>query len=131
MLSRLVADGFFLVHAAYIAFVGLGGLLVWRRPRLAWVHLPAAAWGVLVQFVSWACPLTALENSFRRRAGQAGYEGGFIEHYLEPLVYPANLTPHLQMWLAVLVVLLNATVYALLLSRRGRAPRTAATGGGA
>ena len=120
MLHRILADTFFLLHAAFIAFVGLGGLLVWRWPRLARVHLPMVAWGVMINFVPWACPLTGLENAARRRAGEAGYQEGFIEHYLEPVVYPANLTDDLQLALAALVVVLNSLAYGVLLVRRAR-----------
>ncbi len=113
MLFAFLADALFLAHVAFIAFVGLGGFLAWRWRKVAWVHLPAAAWAVLVQFVSWMCPLTEWENTFRQQAGDAGYAGGFIEHYIVPIVYPANLTPHVQLSLASLVVVLNAAAYAV------------------
>lgn len=115
MLWRTAADALVLVHLAFILFVLGGGLLLLRWPRLAWLHLPAVAWGTLVELFHLACPLTPWENQLRRAAGQAGYDGGFVEHYLIPLIYPSALTAQLQLWLAVLVVLVNAAVYGWLL----------------
>ena len=89
-----------------------------RRPRLALLHLPAAVWGALIEFSGWICPLTPLEKSLRAAAGQAGYEGGFIEHYLLPVLYPAGLTRGVQLVLGFLVIALNVGVYAVLLWRR-------------
>jgi hypothetical protein len=105
------------VHAAFIAFVVAGGLLVrWRR-RIAWLHLPAVAWGALIEFRGWVCPLTPLEIWARARAGETGYSGGFIEHYLLPVVYPGELTRELQIVLGALVLIVNALVYAWVVSR--------------
>jgi hypothetical protein len=115
---RLLADATVAFHVAFIAFVVLGGLLVLRKRWVAWLHLPAVAWVVYLELAGAICPLTPLENALRSRAGQAGYEGGFIEHYAIPLIYPAGLTPHIQVILGVAVLLLNAGVYALLWRRR-------------
>lgn len=117
MLLRLAADAVVLVHLLFILFVLGGGLLVLRWPRLALLHLPAATWGVAVELLHLYCPLTPLENHLRQAAGQAGYEGGFIEHYLIPLIYPAGLTPQIQLWLGGVVLLINGSVYAWLLVR--------------
>lgn len=117
MLWRLLADALVVFHLAFIVFVLLGGLLLLRWPRLIWLHLPAVAWGMTVEFLHLLCPLTPLENHFRQLAGGAGYEGGFIEHYLIPLIYPAGLTPQIQVWLGAIVLLLNVAVYAWLLRR--------------
>lgn len=111
MVWHWAADAVLLVHLLFIAFVLGGGLLVLRWLRLAWLHLPAAAWGVVVELMHWQCPLTPLENHLRQAAGQAGYQGGFIEHYLVPLIYPAGLTPQIQLWLGVFVLLLNVLIY--------------------
>lgn len=119
MMHDLLADLVLVLHFGFILFVVLGGLLALRWPHLALVHLPAAAWGVLIELRGWICPLTPLENSLRRAAGQAGYEGGFIEHYLLPVVYPDGLTRDTQLLLAAIVVLLNAGIYGLVW-RRGR-----------
>lgn len=118
----LLADVVLLLHGVFIAFVVLGGLLVWRRPRLGWLHLTAVAWAVWIAWAGWICPLTPLENALRRAAGQTGYGGSFIEHYLLPLIYPEGLTRDLQIGLGVGVALLNLVVYALLV-RAWRAKR--------
>lgn len=117
MLWRMAADALVLVHLGFILFVLLGGLLALRWPRLIWLHLPAVAWGIVVECLHLGCPLTPWENQLRRMAGQAGYEGGFIEHYLIPLIYPAGLTPAIQLWLGAIVALVNAAVYAWLIGR--------------
>jgi hypothetical protein len=114
----LLADLVLVVHLLFIGFVVLGGLLVARRPRLAWVHVPATAWGALIEFAGWVCPLTPLETALRRRAGEAGYSGGFIEHYLTSVIYPAGLTRELQIALGALALLLNAAIYWAAFARR-------------
>jgi hypothetical protein len=121
------ADAVVVVHVAFVMFVVLGGLLVLRWPRLIWMHLPAALWGVWIEIAGWVCPLTPLENRLRRAAGAAGYSGGFVEHYLVPTIYPAALSPRLQLLLAALLVLANATAYALVW-RKVRAERSASAG---
>jgi len=113
-----LADAVLVVHVAFIAFVGLGGLLVLRWPRLAWLHVPVFVWGALIEFTGGTCPLTPLEVALRHRAGQAGYTGGFIEHYLTPVIYPAGLTRGAQIALGVLVLIVNGAVYARLWARR-------------
>jgi hypothetical protein len=121
---RLLADGTVFLHAAFVAFVVLGGLLVLRWPRLAWVHLPAAAWGAWVEFAGIVCPLTPLENWFRARGGQAAYAGDFVERYLMPVLYPASLSREIQWALGGIVLVVNAAVYFVLLRRRGRGRRS-------
>ena len=117
MFWRMAVDALVVIHLGFILFVMLGGLLLLRWPRLIWLHVPAVAWGVIVECLHLGCPLTPWENQLRRMAGQAGYEGGFIEHYLIPLIYPAGLTPAIQLWLGAIVVLVNAAVYAWLIGR--------------
>ncbi len=90
MVNRLLADGIVVLHFLFIAFVVLGGVLALRWPRLAWVHLPAACWGATIELSGWICPLTPIENRFRQAAGEAGYAGSFIGHYLLPVLYPAD-----------------------------------------
>ena len=126
MTDRLLADAVLLLHGLFILFAVLGGVLVWRWPRLAWLHLPAAAWAGWVVSAGWICPLTPLENALRRSAGEAGYSGGFIEHYLLALIYPEGLTRPVQVVLGVGVLLFNAVLYALLIARRSRSPSTKA-----
>ena len=117
MLWRMAADALVVIHLGFILFVMLGGLLLLRWPSLIWLHVPAVAWGVIVECLHLGCPLTPWENQLRRMAGQVGYEGGFIEHYLIPLIYPAGLTPQIQLWLGAIVVLVNLVVYAWLIWR--------------
>ncbi|NIM52140.1 MAG: DUF2784 family protein [Gemmatimonadales bacterium] len=119
MLSRLAADTLVIVHLAFIIFVVAGGFLAWRWRWLAWAHLPAAVWGAVIELFRWTCPLTPLEKHFRTLAGGAGYEGGFIEHYIIPIVYPAGLTPAMQVALGILVVALNGVAYFGYFKRRG------------
>jgi hypothetical protein len=118
----LLADAVLLAHAAFVAFVVLGGLPVLRWPRLAWLHLPVVAWGAGIEFTGGICPLTPLENHLRTLAHQQGYQGGFIEHYVFGLLYPDGLTREVQFALGMGVLVLNAVVYAWLWRRR-RAPR--------
>ena len=120
MIYRALADLVLVVHLAFVVFVVLGGLLVLRWPRVAWLHVPAAVWGVLIEYTGWICPLTPLENSFRARGGEAGYSGGFIEHYIQPLLYPAGLTRSTQVVLGSLALVLNLTAYAIVVSRMRR-----------
>ena len=108
---RLLADAVLVLHLGFVIFVVLGGLLVLRRPKLIWLHVPAAAWGVLIEFLGWPCPLTPLENHLRRRGGEAGYEGGFIEHYLVTLLYPSGLSRETQWLLGTAVLLINVVIY--------------------
>jgi hypothetical protein len=115
---RILADLVVGVHALFVVFVVAGGLLVLRWPWVAAAHLPAAVWGTLIELRGWICPLTPLENSLRASAGQAGYAGGFIEHYLLPVLYPAGLTGGIQLVLGALVIAVNTVVYAMLLRRR-------------
>jgi hypothetical protein len=119
---RLLADLVVVVHFAFVLLVVFGGLLVLRWPRVAWVQVPAAVWGVVIEWEGWICPLTPLENSLRARGGLAGYSGGFVEHYLLPVIYPAGLTRTVQIVLGLTVLVVNAVAYGLLLARWRRAP---------
>ena len=121
MIYRALADLVLVVHLTFVLFVVLGGLLVLRWPRAAWLHIPAAIWGVLIEYTGWICPLTPLENSFRARGGEMGYSGGFIEHYIQPVLYPAGLTRGTQIALGSFVLLLNLGAYGILLTR-GKTP---------
>ena len=123
MSERLLADAVLVLHGLFILFAIGGGLLVWRWPRLAWLHLPAVAWAAWVAWFGWECPLTPLENALRRAAGQAGYSGGFIDHYLLGVIYPKGLTRGAQIASGTFVALLNLAVYGLLIRRRRRARR--------
>ena len=118
MIYRWLADGVLLLHLGFVLFVVLGGLLVLRWPGVAWLHLPAAIWGVLIEYTGWICPLTPLENSFRTRGGQTGYSGSFIQHYIQPLLYPAGLTRSTQVALGSLLLILNLAAYGVAISRK-------------
>jgi hypothetical protein len=120
MLNRFLADAVLLLHLGFILFVVFGALLVMRRPRWLPAHLAAAGWGFLVEASGATCPLTWAELHFRRLAGEAGYQGGFVDHYLVPLIYPAGLTRAMQLGLGVAVLAINAILY--LWIRRRHAP---------
>jgi len=109
--ARALADAIVVLHFGFLLFVVLGGFLVLRWPQLAWLHVPAAIWGVLIEFSGWICPLTPLENHFRELGGQAGYSGGFIQHYIVSVLYPDRLTREMQFVLGTLVLGLNALIY--------------------
>ena len=117
VLYRLFAHGIVVVHALFILFIVFGGFLAWRWRWVAWLHVPAAIWGVLIEYRGWICPLTPLENSLRAKAGQSGYSGGFIEHYLLPAIYPAGLTPRIQIILGTAVLVINGFAYAVFIRR--------------
>lgn len=127
-MARIFADMALVAHLAFIVFVLGGGLLALWRPRIAWLHLPAAAWGALIEFAGWTCPLTPLENYFLDLAGGASYQGDFIARYLWPIIYPEGLTPALQQVLGALVIGLNCIIYAAVVYRakRRRAVRSGA-----
>jgi hypothetical protein len=117
----MLADLIVALHFAFVLFVVLGGLLVLRWPRLAYLHLPAAVWGAAIELAGWICPLTPLEKRLRESAGLASYEGGFVEHYITPVLYPAGLTRGAQLVLGTLVIGINAAIYVRVLhSRRTR-----------
>jgi hypothetical protein len=109
--AHVLANLVLLAHAAFIAFVALGGLLIVRWPRLAWLHLPAVAWGAGISFAGAICPLTPLENTLRAAAGGGDYAGGFIEHYLLGLIYPDGLTRGVQVAIGVAALVVNAAAY--------------------
>ena len=117
MIYRALADLVLVVHLAFVLFVVLGGLLVVRWPWLARLHIPAAIWGVLIEYTGWICPLTPLEISLRVKGGEAGYAGGFIHHYIQPMLYPAGLTRSTQVVLGSVALLVNLAAYAIVLSR--------------
>ena len=112
---RILADLLLTLHLAFSAFVIFGGFLAWKwRPAL-FVHLPALAWGVWVEISSQICPLTPLEVHLRHLAGQAGYQGGFLDHYVVPILYPPGLTRADQWVLAALLLAINLAAYGRLL----------------
>ncbi|HZE08240.1 MAG TPA: DUF2784 domain-containing protein [Gemmatimonadaceae bacterium] len=121
MIYRLLASLVLAAHLGFVLFVVLGGLLVLKWPRVAWAHLPAAAWGVLIEYSGWICPLTPLENWLRAQGGESGYAGGFVEHYLLRTLYPEGLTRRDQLVLGTIVLAINVAAYAALVARKRRA----------
>jgi hypothetical protein len=120
VIARVLGDGVVVVHLAFIGFVVLGGLFALRWPVAPWFHLPAAVYGAAIEIGRWTCPLTPLENDLRRRAGRAVYGGGFVEHYLLPVLYPAPFPEWVAWALAGIVVAVNGAIYAVVLVRRRR-----------
>ena len=117
-LAALLADLVVLLHLAFVLFVVFGGLLVLRRRRIAWLHVPAFVWGAAIEFGGWICPLTPLENRLREMSGAGGYAGGFVERYLVPVLYPGELTREIQIGLGIAVLLINLAIYGFLLRRK-------------
>jgi hypothetical protein len=117
-LYGILADLVIVIHFLFITFVIAGGVLVWRWPRLAWIHLPAAIWGAVVELTGRICPLTPLENHLRRLGGSSSYSGGFIEQYLIPVIYPANLTVSTQYVLGGIVIGVNLIIYFLIIRKQ-------------
>ena len=118
MAYSILADLVILLHALFVLFVLFGGLLIVKWPRMLWLHLSGVAWGAIVELTGWFCPLTPLEHWLRRLAGEAGYEGDFLQRYLLALLYPDGLTRGIQLALGAVVVLVNASVYGWLWHRK-------------
>lgn len=115
----LLADLVVTIHLLFVLFAVFGGLLVFRWRVVIWVHLPVLLWAVLIEFIGWICPLTPLENWLRRQAESGAYQGGFVEHYIMPVLYPVDLTREIQIILGVMILAFNLWVYWLLF-RQGR-----------
>ena len=121
MIYRILADLVVIVHFGFVIFVVLGGFLLRRWPKLIYAHVPAAIWGVLIEFAGWICPLTPLEKSLRAKGGEAGYQGDFIDHYLLPVLYPQGLNRNIQAALGVFALGINVLAYFLYFRHRKRA----------
>ena len=120
MMWRALADLVLFIHFAFVVFVIVGGFFASRWRWLPWVHLPAAAWGIAIELGGWICPLTPLEIWLRHASGEAGYTGGFIEHYLVQVVYPVGLTPEIQIYLGLGVFIINLVAYSFVYWRWSR-----------
>ncbi len=122
MIYRTLADAILILHLSFVVFVLFGALAVIRWPRVRWLHVPAALWGILITYAGWICPLTPIEVALRRRGGDVGYAGGFIEHYITAVIYPAGLTRRTQWILGTVVLVVNLFVYARIVGQcaRGR-----------
>ncbi len=119
----LLADAVVLAHLAFVVFVVAGAFLAWHYPRALFAHVPALLWGLWIEMSGTICPLTPLENHLRTLAGEAGYSGGFIEHYVIPVLYPLGLTRHVQWVLAAVLIALNVVAYGGLLARARKSAR--------
>ena len=117
MIYRILTDSIVAIHLLFIIFVIFGGLLILYKKWFIWIHIPAAIWGAFVELFGWYCPLTPLENWLRSGGDRMTYEGGFIEHYLIPIIYPENLTRNMQIVLGSSVLVINIVVYYILMSR--------------
>jgi hypothetical protein len=117
---RIFADATVVIHLLFVVFVVFGGVLVLRWPRVAWAHLPSAAWGALIEFAGWICPLTPLENWLRLQGGSTTYTTSFVERYLLAVLYPASLSREIQWTLGGLVILVNVIVYAVIVRSRAK-----------
>ena len=120
MLYRITADLLVLLHLLFIIFVVTGGFAVFKWPWMAWLHIPAAFWGALIEYRGWLCPLTPMENRLRQLAGEDGYAEGFIEHYILQIVYPPGMTRDVQTTLGTVVVVINLVIYGVFLYRMVR-----------
>lgn len=129
-MNLFLADVLVGVHLLFVVFVMAGGFLLSRWPRLMWLHLPAAAWGAMIEFTGGLCPLTPLENHLRALGGGPTYGGDFVEQYLLPVLYPDNLTVPMQQFLGGLVVMVNLVAYTLAFRAwQNRKQREAQAGG--
>jgi len=106
-----------LVHLIFIIFVVLGGLLFFASRKIIFIHIPALIWGIYIELTSSICPLTYLENWFLHKANLITYSGGFIQNYLVPIVYPADLTKDLQIYLGITLIVVNIIIYGFILNK--------------
>ena len=120
---KFLADLILMIHFSFILFVVFGGFIVLKWKKLIYFHIPAALWGAVIEITGWVCPLTPLEIALRVRAGTGFYTGGFIDHYLTPIVYPHGLTREIQYYLAAGVIIINAFAY-YLVSRKLHASKS-------
>jgi hypothetical protein len=118
MLYRFLADWVVLCHLVFVLFAATGGLLALRWPVVVWIHVPAAVWGALIEFGGWVCPLTPLENWLRLRGNATAYSGGFIDHYIMPILYPSGLTRQIQIILGLAILVVNASIYGYMIVRQ-------------
>ena len=111
MIYNFLADLVVVLHGLFVLFVLLGGFLLFWKSSVAWYHIPAVFWAAGIEFLGWICPLTPLENMLREKAGVAGYDTGFVEHYIVPILYPASLTRQMQINLGIIVLSINVGLY--------------------
>lgn len=122
MLYRIAADLVVIIHLIFILFAVLGALAILYKRWFIWLHVPAMLWAAAISFGGWICPLTPLENTLRNQAGQRGYDGGFVEHYIIPLIYPESYTRDLAFMLGLFVLGINLLIYGIVCFRSFRKP---------
>jgi asparagine N-glycosylation enzyme membrane subunit Stt3 len=115
MFSKILADTVLLIHFAFVFFAVFGGISVLYKRSLAWFHIPVVLWSSVINLGGWICPLTPLENYFRSQAGRAGYEGGFVQHYIESLVYPGGMPRNFELIAGISILAWNGLVYLFVL----------------
>ena len=118
MIYSFLADLLVVFHLVFILYVIAGALLIFKWPKTLWLHLPSCFWGMTVEFIGWICPLTTWEIQLRRLAGEEGYTRSFIEHYLIPIIYPSGLNREIQMLMGSIVLIVNLSLYTLILIKR-------------
>ena len=122
MMYLLLADLVVVIHFVFVLFSVLGALLLIRWRKIIWLHLPAVAWAIWIEFSGKMCPLTPLENWLRLKGGEIGYSGDFLAHYLLPLIYPSSLTREIQIILGAIVAGMNMAMYGYVFFLRRKAP---------
>lgn len=120
MMYRIATDLLVILHLGFIVFVVAGGVLCIKWRKLIWIHIPAIIWGTVIELSGWICPLTPLENYFRRKSGEAAYAGDFVSQYLVPVIYPESLTREIQWLLALAVLVINGAVYTIIVKKHRR-----------
>ena len=118
MIYSFLADLLVVFHLVFILYVIAGALLIFKWTKTLWLHLPSCFWGMTVEFSGRVCPLTPWEIQLRRLAGEEGYTGSFIEQYLIPIIYPSGLNREIQMLLGSTVLIVNFSLYTLILIKR-------------
>jgi len=96
-LFEVLAELVLLVHLLWILWVILGWMATRNRPLLRWFHIGSLLWGIVAEVGPWPCPLTIAEQWLELRAGPAPYQGGFLLHYLEIVIYP-DISPGVLAW---------------------------------
>ncbi len=109
-LYPVLADGVLGLHLLFILWVVFGALVARNRQLLRWLHISCLVWGVVLEVTPWPCPLTLLENWLELKAGVQVYQGGFVLHYLDKLVYP-DISPTLLTVGGLVVCAFNLAIY--------------------
>ena len=114
---ELAANLILIVHFIFIIFVVFGALLFFVVKKIVFIHIPALIWGSYIELTHFICPLTYLENWFLNKANLTIYSEGFIQNYIIPIVYPADLTKNLQIYLGITLIVINIVFYAFIFNK--------------